>query len=269
MAPRNFIVTYSARVGSSALVDTLSRTDGVIVPIFEELDWFHIEREGLQDRQNESNIHEVVDWLFAEKAREHPGCSIGFKWRIFGRPEALAPVFARRDVVLFNMVRADLFELASSKYLTHVVYGDNDAPQFQFRDTESQERREDILTRYRLRTVDADIGRFRALCQEYVQGEMARIGMLREIQRLGITVYNLVYEDFAYKRLHFLNRLLDCLGHAPLETFPVTALTKVSSPFPSELFRNRGDLLRAKDLFALAAAWDRTVFHDSFPVLCA
>ena len=76
MAYRNFLITYSGRVGSTALIDHLKLIPDVVVPLFEELDYWHVEQNGELDRINEANVHAVVDDIIPSIARDgrRPNC---------------------------------------------------------------------------------------------------------------------------------------------------------------------------------------------------
>jgi hypothetical protein len=264
--PRNFIISYTGRAGTSALVNTLSRLPRFVIPIFEELDWYYIEQHGLEEKQNPENIHDVVDYMLRNKQAEFPDCSVGFKWRMFGKPERLARVL-RNKVIVFNMIRSELLEVVSSLYLTDVVHKEFNKPQFAFSDTNDVVEREEILTRYRLNTVSVDLDAFFALCDKHVATERERIALLGELKEEGVEVYTILYEDFAYRRLYFMDRLLSLLGHPPLATYPTTGLTKISSAYPYELFTNRDELLASPELFDKARQWREVVYSTAFPVV--
>lgn len=262
---RNLIVAYAARVGSSALIDTLSHTPGFSVPIFEELDWYSIEKRGLGKEQTPENIHRVVGYMLEDQSKLFPENSIAFKWRLFGDPEKLAEVMRRHQIVLLNMTRSELLELVSSRYLSDVVHRDFNAAQFAYRDAADQ--REDILTRYRLTMVSVDLNVFFSLCDSIVQVELERMAFLAELQRLGVTVYTALYEDFAYKRFRFMNKLLLLLGHPTLSCYPKTELTKISTAYPHELFSNAEDVLSSPKLLRRLSEWEQLVYGGPFETL--
>ncbi len=263
--PRDFLITYSSRVGSSALVETLQHLPGVFVPLFEELDWYYLDQHRQLDRWNDQNIHEaVLDALHRRPEGTPPDQPIsgGFKWRIWGAPDKLAAAFARHRILLFNLVRSDLLEMISSRYLTDVVHAEFNGPQFRYVDSAEQAEKAEILARYRTTRVVADIARFHALCAEVYEAERLRIDLLRRLNGAGVEVWTIFYEDFAYKRFRFLNRLLGLLGHPGLASLPVIGLTKISSHYPSESFENRGDLLRDPTTGDFLRRWE-TLLYDS------
>ena len=265
--PRNFIISYTGRAGSSALVNTLSRLPGFVIPVFEELDWYYIEQHGLEEKQNPENIHDVVNYMLQNKRKEFPDCSIGFKWRVFGDPKRLARALRDNDVIVFNMIRSELLEIASSLYLTDVVHKEFNKPQFAFSDTNDVRAREEILTRYRLNTVSVDFDAFFALCDRHMEAERDRLVLLTELQTQGVEVHTILYEDFAYRRLYFMCKLLPLLGHLPLSAYPTTGLTKISSAYPYELFTNYEELLASPALFNRARRWHDIAYATRFPIV--
>jgi hypothetical protein len=255
--PRNFLISYSGRVGSTALIDTLKLIPGFLVPVFEDLDFYAIKKAGLLDQHSAENIHLYVDHIY----RNSPGpdLSVGFKWRMWGDLERIAEVLVGHNVVVFNLVRADLFEYVSSIYLSDVVNKDFNAPQFLLRDASTEEERDKILFKYRMMKHGVDVEKFFGLLEQHAGIERARFEQLTHLQSFGCDIVTIFYEDFSYKRFGFLNNVMRLLGHRALDFVPVIKLAKVSPAFPSELFHNRGDLLAANELMPLLNKWEQDV----------
>ena len=266
MNARNFLVSYSGRVGSTALIDTLKLLPNIVVPVFEELDHFAVEARGEFDLCNESNIHHHVGGIYADRmdARLNEGVSTGFKWRVWGDMREVAQVLIQNDVLLLNMMRTDIVEFIASLYISDVVYGEYNTPQFALKDATSEEERLNILFRYRMQPVDVDVDRYLQLYEERQAEEVGRFALLRQLQEYGVEIRTILYEDFAYKRFHFLRQLLPAIGQALPETVPVTKLSKVSLPFPSELFRNRAELMASARLKQMLAEWEGLVCDAGF-----
>jgi hypothetical protein len=269
MITQNFLISYSGRVGSTALIDTLKLLPTITVPVFEELDYWALEASGGLEQHNAANIHTYVDSIYAERAelRATSGLSTGFKWRIWGDIPPLAEVLKRHDVMLLNLMRADIVEFIASLYFTNIVYGEFNAPQFALRDAQTEEERLSILFRYRMQPVDVDVDRYFQLFDERLAEEQARHAVLQELAAHGVQARTILYEDFSYKRFHFLAGLTGALGLPAPVTTPVTKLAKVSPPFPSELFRNRAALLDSPRLPAALQAWEALVYSAAFPPL--
>lgn len=265
--PRNFIVSYTGRVGSSAIIDVLSRLPAFVIPIFEELDWYYIQEHGLEDKHNAGNIHNIVDYLIRTVKEEFPNSSIGFKWRVFGDPLLVAATLQKHNVVVLNMIRSELLEVVSSLYLTDIVHKTFNETQFAFRDTQNPEVRENILTRYRLNPVSVDLNIFLELCDKFIEAERGRIALLTTLQNAGVEVHTIIYEDFAYRRVYLIGKLLSLLGHAPLSAYPISGLTKISSAYPYESFLNKDDILASPILFEKIRQWTEVVYSSGFHVV--
>jgi hypothetical protein len=269
MAYRNFLITYSGRVGSTALIDHLKLIPDVVVPVFEELDYWHLEQRGALDETTPANIHHAVDSIYAGERDGRPASSLslGFKWRPWGDVAAVASVLKRRDVLVFNLTRADIIEFIGSLYLSDVVYKEFNSPQFMLRDAATQEERQQILFRYRMTPVEVDLDKYFALCQERLAEEKARMALLRQLENHGVEIRTIFYEDFTYKKFHFLSAVLSALRLPALTAMPVTKLAKVSSAFPSELFTNRQALFDSPRLMEIVREWETLLYLHGFKPL--
>lgn len=266
MAYRNFLITYSGRVGSTALIDHLKLVPNVVVPVFEELDFWSLEANDELGRINHANIHDNVAGIYSDDRDGRPASSfsVGFKWRVWGDMAALASVLKRHDVLVFNLTRADIIEFIGSLYLSDLVYGEYNSPQFMLRDAETEEERQKILFRYRMTKVEVDLDKYFKLLEQRLAEEKARVALLRELQGLGVEIRTIFYEDFTYKRFHFLSAILAALGLPALSAMPVTKLQKVSSAFPSEQFTNRAALFESPRLIDAVREWEKLLFTDGF-----
>jgi hypothetical protein len=264
--PANFLISYSGRVGSTALIDTLKQIPGFVVPVFEELDFWWLERQGLLDQHTAENIHELVDYTYRTlPAGVDPArVSVGFKWRVWGMPAELARVLRAHDAIVLNMVRCDALEFISSLYLTDVVNQEFNAPQFLLRDARTEEERLHILFRYRMQKTRVDLDAFFRLFEEKLRVETERLTLLKDLQRRGTEVYTILYEDFAYMRYRFLDALLRLLRQPRLARLPAIDLEKVAGAYPSERFVNRAELLGSERLISGLRAWHEMIFGAEF-----
>ncbi len=264
---RNFLVSYTGRVGSTALLDSLKLLPNFDIPVFEELDAWYVAEHKLYETLNAENIHEAVDGIF-ERHRA-PGVSVGFKWRIWGNIDHVAEVLRKHEVVIFNLVRSDALEYISSLYLTNIVHKEFNAPQFMLKDADSEEERLKILFRYRMETYDVDPAQYRQLFEEELQRERERIELLGRLQAAGNKVVTIFYEDFAYKRYRFLSALLKMLNQPPMAKWPLVKLQKVSNAYPSEQFKNREEIFGADFVSEALCSWDKEVAPANFTLLTA
>ena len=263
---RNFLISYNGRVGSTALIDTLKLIPGFLIPVFEELDYYAMEAEGRLDTVNAENIHETIDFVYKnnrQKVGDEP-TSIGFKWRIWGNTEKVSQSLLQNDVVVFNIIRCDVFEFVSSLYLSNVTHKDFNAPQFMLRDATSEAERMSVLAKYRIDTTDVDVNEYFRVYDDLYSQEKERITLLQKMHKDGVQVFTIVYEDFAYKRFRFLQKLMEVLCHDSLKTFPLPSLRKVSGSYPSELFTNRADLLGSDRLIQALYDWDHLIYSSNF-----
>jgi hypothetical protein len=267
--PANFVISYSERVGSTALIDTLKQIPNFLVPVFEDLDFWWIEKQGLLNRHTQDNIHELVAYIYdtLPDGMDATRVSVGFKWRMWGDQAHIAQVLRDRGVIIFNLVRCDMLECISSLYLSNVANRDFNAPQFLLRDAPNEAARLEILFKYRMQKYEVDLRRFFDLFEEQLRVETKRTDFLCGLQRQGCTVYTILSEDFGYKRFRFLNSMLRLLRHPPLQEWPSIALEKVSNSYPSESFTNRAALVGSERLIEGMRAWDAMVMRPEFRLL--
>jgi hypothetical protein len=265
--PRNFLVSYSGRVGSTALLDSLKLLPNFDIPIFEELDAWYVDVNKLYDGVNEENVDKVIDETY--ELHRAAGVSVGFKWRIWGNIDKVAEVLRKHDVIIFNLVRSDALEYIASLYLTNIVNKEFNAPQFLLKDASSEEEKLKILFRYRIEKHEVDLAQYRELFEQELQRERERIDLLRRLHAAENTILTIFYEDFAYKRYRFLSALLRLLGHPPMVSWPDPQLRKVANAYPSEQLTNRSELCASDWLVSALHLWDEAITPSDFPLLTA
>ncbi|MBO9436760.1 hypothetical protein J7394_21335 [Ruegeria sp. R13_0] len=207
---KNFIILFTAREGSTAIVDALSRHPDISVPILEELDKFWI-KHFYDDIDVVREIDSIFscndfrlgdDWAFrnyvSDNKRGKDVASIGFKWRPHGKIAQVARMMQKRNVVLFVLFRSDFDELCASLYVGQTLAaGDDGSQHTQFRfarmsDEEKTAFREELegqVVYARFRPIFYIMVRrvLRALQLRLIAGKLCRS---------GIHVRALYYEDF-------------------------------------------------------------------------
>lgn len=127
----NFLFLFAGREGSSPIIDWLGNHPDVIVPLFEDLDWYNEDIRRYQPIHRLADlVYRYGDWAAAKEsfattaglpAPSHVDKSIGFKWRIWADPTSIAAVLARHRVKVFHLFRENVLELAVSSYFSNVV----------------------------------------------------------------------------------------------------------------------------------------------------
>jgi len=239
--PRNFVIIYSGRTGSSPVVNILARQPGVCVPVFENLDRRFVgaaragEIPGILDgvlATGRLEGAELPEYLPRFPAGETP-LSIGFKWRPFGDWGQVCEVLLKRDVTLFVLTRRDFVELASSLYITS--HGNSlqsevairKHPQFGLAIGERAAVERAAIERLQTMTFPV---RPRLLYrvmrhQASMSGRLLDLGA--DAQRRGVRVRSLFYEDFTADNAGFIRRMLGELGLPAGEVDTTSAFEKV------------------------------------------
>lgn len=236
--PRNFVIIYSGRTGSSPIVNILARQPGICVPVFENLDARFIGRE------RAAEVPAILDGVFAtgrlEEAtlpehlprfpEDETPLSVGFKWRPWGGNwDGVWEVFRRHRVTLFVLSRRDFVELTSSLYIT--AHGNalqseiniSKHPQFglALKEREAKERAEIE----RLQTMTFPVRP--ELLRRGMQHQARALARLLELARLahgaGVPVRTLHYEDFVADNAGFIRGMLDEIGYVPERPLDLTS----------------------------------------------
>ena len=129
---RNFLIIYTSREGSSAIVQALSCQSDIVVPLFEELDLYWIERfygsvdicKELDDVYSKRRFQRKHDYARGAYLEENPdpdhAGSVGFKWRPHGPWDSVLGVLQKHNVVILDLLRRDLLEVTSSLYISRI-----------------------------------------------------------------------------------------------------------------------------------------------------
>ena len=225
--PSNFVINYSGREGSSAVINSLGWQRDVCVPLLEDLDLRNYRRKHpafmLYKKLAEvfeSGVYKEADPNYAHPAAQHFASgrmSVGFKWRVFGNIEKIARVFAQHNVVVFQLSRRDFLSLVCSDY-THTYarkiqskMAIDPHPQFQLRKLSEAERND-----YSEQISELD---FRLKKSWFLKSakEIARIkaeqrANLQVFAAAGVKVRSVYYENFDMDKEAFIKSMMAELG---------------------------------------------------------
>lgn len=225
---KNFVIIYTAREGSTAIVDALGRHPEISVPLLEELDRYWI-RKNFQ--KNPPDVPSVMRTIFSQnrfdlapdrglrfrlagQKKDQAVASVGFKWRPHGSVKRIASVFLEEDVSVFVLWRRDFRELVASLSISrHLEPGQHGAGHAQFRYAKLSDP-EKAAYREKLETASHDVPA--SVLHRVMFKRCLRAIRLRRIADrfagLGIPVRSIYYEDFRDDPDRFLGSLLDVLG---------------------------------------------------------
>ena len=115
--------------------------------------------------------------------------------------------------------------------------------------------------------MEAELEAFFAICEKEIENARKRTGLLQNLRENGVRITTIFYEDFAYKRFHFLNIMLNILHHPPVPAVPPTRYSKISSAYPSESFSNRNSILTSAQLPELLQQWKDIIYEPAFDIM--
>jgi hypothetical protein len=228
---RNFVILYCGREGSSAIIKAFASRTDIAIPIVEDFDQYQcagvdendvpiILRRMLATAQFSTNVNRAVD-RFTAVLPNLP--AVGFKWRIWGDPGRIAEIFRDHDVVVFELLRSDIINLALSLYLTtHVLPLEQDHrfaqilsdpnPQFRIRWLEQSDQKE-VISFIRSREFPVDPKRLIPILEQYVASRLEiRQRYIELFKSYRLEVHTLYYEDFLANPIDFLDRMASVIG---------------------------------------------------------
>ncbi len=273
-APWNFIIQYQSREGSSAIINLLSRQNGVRVPVFEELDPYlyqtHHDNSALL-----SILSGVLNTGTYPHSSRHPNAiapiddsdvfqSVGFKWRLFGSRFRLARLFKRFRVKLFILTRRDFAEHVASTYF-HLVASNMETdkkigsfPQFA---TLSATDTHDELRRKSYSDITVPLDRRKlfgsAIRRLRLKWRQANSSLIFKLYK--VPVHQIYYEDFRDNPVQFLQDFMAEIGVEPTESL------ETESDF-KRVFSNRHQDRIENSADAFGAWWFRAL--DRFHTFC-
>lgn len=219
---RSMIIVYSGREGSSAIVSSLGKHSQVSVPIFEDMDYRNIKSRFGVEGTNSIHIGlgnllrgvELNDNVFKVMDTRDSSANVVFKWRPCGDLDKVCEVLVALETIIISLARRDLVNFCISKYFTNVVLGDGAAvyhPQFDVMKM-SERRREERLNELRGRAFNIDVDRFVELMQDTVESKVLLQSKAEYMEKKGVSVKYVFYEDFLNDKRAFLTTLLSEIG---------------------------------------------------------
>jgi hypothetical protein len=237
---RRFVLFFSGKEGSSAIVERLNFHSCITVPIFEHLDQQNatpaldkttitnaltlVLRSGHWDQnfyKLASTIRSAADLDRCLASIQHvdPDVSVGFKWRPWGDYGDVAEILATNGCRIINLLRRDFVELCASSYFaTHVartidgipesVKADGDL-QFAFLKLDGAAQAE-VRERLYAEPFAADQHKFIAVARRFVA---SKLHINEYICRMPPgAVKQFYYEDFVANPIEFFAEMLRYIG---------------------------------------------------------
>jgi len=231
--PRNFLIFYTAREGSTAIVSALSRNSEIQVPLLEELDRHWITRFYDASLDIPATLDEIFvsgtfdlphtygrnNFLYydprkvEEAGREN--LAVGFKWRPYRLSRRLMRVLRKHDVLVFYLVRRDFRELVCSLYLSVQEVEGERIGHAQFdasRGEEEFRKTRDILENLSPSARLLPIGK---IVLKRLAHAMRYTAVLKLLRASGVETSRVYYEDFLEDPDRFLAALCARIGVAP------------------------------------------------------
>jgi hypothetical protein len=226
-ARRNFLINYTGREGSSAIISMLSAQKGVHVPLFEDLD-----AHELSSRHDRSDPVELMRKAFAEgrfdgiarhhalapKARTEDDIT-GFKMRLRADAKDIAPVLTSHRVSYFVLSRRDFLEHLCSAWLSAREFSrmpgiGAEHPQFRLMNLNEDDREAARLAMDRL-PVSPKVRELLNMATAMVRMRRKMSVLALDLQAEGVPVWPIYYEDFLADRIGFVRSVLTRLGFPP------------------------------------------------------
>lgn len=233
--PTNFVVIYSSREGSSAIIETLSTFDDISVPVFEEFDEYWV-RKFYGDKDNISEMSRMLKndafdlgHDYARRAIPSIGAAkpnarcVGFKWRPFGDLDRTLDMFKENNVKVFLLFRRDVLEQCCSHFVTRYTRAEDGRRlghvQFQLRRAEG-EAREEIARSIEGLRVRLNPATFYAMMVRRIWKAVKSVRLGARARRRGIPVTRIYYEDFLRDPEAFVAAMRRELGLPPVSLAP-------------------------------------------------
>jgi hypothetical protein len=266
---RHAVILYAGREGSSAIVAHLGRHPQVVVPLFEQLDLYMLEREVPRaDREHlpwalrrTLRAGRYAPSWFAPEAAGMPAPDPGgrrslFKWRGWRLDEAVAEALAAEGAGLFLLNRRDLLNLNLSLYFTRHVIGGGVLrhPQFEILSL-PPEQREGYRAGLQRQRFAVDVAALAAEMRGQVASKRRILGAMAGFAARGVRLVPLWYEDFLAAPEPFLAGMLAALDlpwHAAVRE---SEYVEMSRPDLREQVENLAELEAAPEVRSLLEEW--------------
>ncbi len=225
---KNFIIQFSGREGSSAIISALSAQKGVNVPLFEELDWrdFRETRDLTELPQALSEV--FVNGVYTGVRRKlgyvqtRPENSkietTGFKWRIGGQISEIAHVLRRHNVTVFALQRRDFLNYVCSLYIHkygNQLQSEVDVPRhphFNISSDTPDGARPDQRILLGQQDFRLDKSLFLTSARDATIKRQSQAGISKHLARAGVPVKMMYYEDFDANPKKFITHTLAEVG---------------------------------------------------------
>lgn len=266
---RHGVILYAGREGSSAIVAHLGRHPQVVVPLFEHLDLYMLERAVPAEarghlpmalrRTLRAGRYEPGFFAPADAGLPPPdpaGWRTLFKWRGWRLDAAVAAALAAEGAGLFLLNRRDLLNLNLSLYFTRHVIGGGVLrhPQFELLSMPA-ERHDAFRAGLRAQRFRVDPGLLAAEMRGQVQSKARILGAMRDFAAAGVPLRPIWYEDFLAAPLPFLAGMLDALGLGWHPAARESEYVKMSRADLREQVENLAELEAAPEIAALLVRW--------------
>ncbi len=231
--PRNFLIFYTAREGSTAIVSALSRNPEIQVPLLEELD-----RHWVTRFYNDAlDVPATIDEVFTSGVFEQPHTygrnnylyydpqkvadagrdkiAVGFKWRPHKISRRLIRVLKKHDVQVIYLIRRDFRELVCSLYLSVQEVEGGRVGHAQFNASQGEEafqKTRDVLENL---SPSARLGPIGKIVVKRLAHATRYAAFLKVLRLSGVETSRVYYEDFLENPDGFLAALCDRIGVAP------------------------------------------------------
>lgn len=273
---RNFVIFYTAREGSSAIVNQLSAQRDILVPAFEGLDRYAFKRRfpltalpqavetALSKGEFDEDFHarrRMLAERHEEQTIDRVG-AVGFKWRPHGNPETMAEVFRRNNTTVFMLFRRDFAELVSSlvvsEHMKEVELGGHSVHhQFKYREASTEEK-ERIRSYAESVRIPLKRRAFLTTAAKRVVSAYRVVRYAERVARHGIPMHVIYYEDFLRDPERFLQDMKTTLDLAqPFERARGNEFEKITTIPATDRIVGLDEYLTSLPMRAVRAAYDR------------
>lgn len=266
---KNFIISYSGREGSTAIISTLSNHPDIIVPTYEGLDPYKAEQ--LSPRPSEKNYATALNNIYTFGIKFKPdhffkqldgppletGKVVGLKWRLnFITPDTVK-ILKHHGVHVFALLRENILDTVASQAISEVIkekQSDVKSSHFQFMLRNAGDKR--ALLRKEIEENAHEIApqRFAQILKTRIRVKVHTLTELHLMKALGLRISILTYEKFRDKPADFFQQITEEIQLPKLQNME-TDFEKVSSlPF-SDRVANWHELTNAPETSACVDAW--------------
>ncbi|MGO1118172.1 hypothetical protein ACTL6U_05690 [Rhodovibrionaceae bacterium A322] len=277
--PHNFVMLFFGKEGSSAYISHLSNHPQITIPLFEDLDRYRVGLKHVPEDVAEK-LPQAIDQIFetgqfdatklfedrsksTRSTNREQGSSVGFKWRIWGDPKQMIPVFKQHNVCLLNIQRRSFANLMFSIYVTEVAK--NNCPklqpyrapllQFELAAANNQERAElsEAINGLKFKLEPEKLWRF---ADGFLENLRFRRDALEVFSAAGLPSHTIFHEDFSRDPEQSLKRTLQVLGLEYHPNVQFTGLTPVLEQDPLLMAENVKEVLNHPRFVEKETEWN-------------